>query len=131
MGDKQRVGAAPPTDKKLVPKAGWQEYLQWLLGRRRRFLVREMSMLPTLSPGDTVLATLNGTVQVGDIAIAHHPTQANLLLIKRVKEIFYDGGVYLISDNTHEPSACDSRHFGVIAENQVIGCVTSRLASAS
>ena len=131
MGDEQRVETAFSASKKGVPKAEWQEYVQWLLRRRRRFLVRERSMLPTLAPGDTVLANLAAAVQVGDIAIARYPTQPNLLLIKRVKEIFYDGGVYLISDNTHEPSACDSRHFGVVAENQIIGCVTSRLASAS
>lgn len=113
-----------------IPKAGWGEYVQWFLGRRRRFVVRENSMMPTLMSGDTVLADMGAMAQLGDIAIATHPVQPNMLLIKRVQEIFYDGGVYLISDNTHEPSVRDSRHFGVVTASRIIGRVTSRLAAA-
>ena len=106
-------------------------------------------MVPTLMQGDTVLAEMSETVQVGDIAIVRwssfmdprlieqRPSQGDaisgaypLLLIKRGGEIFCDGGVYLISDNAKEPCARDSRHFGVIDSNQVIGYVTSRLASS-
>jgi phage repressor protein C with HTH and peptisase S24 domain len=137
------------TTGQLIPDAGWREYVRWLLGRRRRFVVRENSMVPTLMPGDTVLAEMGGSVEVGDIALvcwaggkpasgsrAQLPTQATVhtsspgrLLVKRVGEVFYDGGVYLISDNANEPNARDSRHFGVIAANRIIGRVTSRLAS--
>ncbi|MBT9317885.1 S26 family signal peptidase [Leptothoe spongobia] len=116
---------------KSIPKTGWSEYLQWFLGERRRFVVREMSMVPTLMPGDTVLAEMGAVVRLGDIAIASHPTKPDVLLIKRVQEIFYDGGVYLISDNVKELSARDSRHFGVIHADQILGRVTSYLASAS
>ncbi|MBE9066326.1 S24/S26 family peptidase [Leptolyngbya cf. ectocarpi LEGE 11479] len=119
---------------KALPQARWQEYGQWLLGQRRRFLVRENSMVPTLMPGDTVLAEMGVQVQVGDIAIARPPTTAatssERLLIKRVSEIFYDGGIYLISDNTEEPGVRDSRHFGIISTHRILGRVTSRLASA-
>ncbi|MEM7795082.1 MAG: S26 family signal peptidase [Cyanobacteria bacterium P01_C01_bin.118] len=120
-----------PIKKTVLPDAGWQEYLQWLLGRRRRFVVRERSMIPTLMPGDTVLAEIEGGLQSGDIAIASHPTHPGLLLIKRVQETFYGGGVYLISDNTEESTARDSRHFGVLTKDHIIGRVTSRLAVAS
>ena len=124
--------------KSVLRDAGWQEYLQWLLRRRRRFVVRENSMVPTLMPGDTILAEMGGTLNVGDIAIARvqkgqgvtPSSSAVLLVIKRVSEIFYDGGVYLISDNASEPRARDSRHFGVIEANCVIGRVTSRLATS-
>lgn len=122
--------------RKRIPNAGWGEYIQWLRRRRRRFVVRERSMVPTLMPGDTVLAEIGGTVQVGDIAIARVSPQkisnssSELLLIKRISEIFYDGSVYLISDNANELSARDSRHFGVVEAAQVLGRVTSRLASA-
>lgn len=115
---------------KAIPKAGWREYGQWLWGKRRRFVVRENSMVPTLRPGDTVLVEMGPGVQVGDVAIATHPIQSNMLLIKRVQDIFYDGGVYLISDNTEEPNVRDSRHFGVISASYIIGRVTSRLAMA-
>lgn len=89
-------------------------------------------MVPTLMPGDTVLAEMGVGVQVGDIAIALPPTatSSELLLIKRVGEIFYDGGIYVISDNTEEPGVRDSRHFGVISTHRILGRVTSRLASA-
>ncbi|NEQ51782.1 MAG: hypothetical protein F6K11_16845, partial [Leptolyngbya sp. SIO3F4] len=107
-------------DKKELPKMGYRECIQWFLGNRRRFVVRENSMLPTLRPGDTVLAEIGVSIHVGDIAIAMMQlSQATklmevippeLLIIKRVGEIFYDGGVYLISDNAMEPSARDSRH---------------------
>ncbi|MEA5466335.1 S26 family signal peptidase [Leptothoe sp. PORK10 BA2] len=116
--------------KLAIPEAGWGEYLQWFVGRRRRFVVRETSMVPTLRPGDTVLAAMGAEVQLGDIAIATHPLQPNMLLIKRVQEIFYDGSVYLISDNTTGPSVLDSRHFGVFTASTIIGRVTSRLATA-
>lgn len=118
------------TDKVVIPDAGWQEYLQWLLGHRRRYVVKERSMVPTLMPGDTVFAEIDGVVQTGDIAIATHPTHRGLLLVKRVQATFYDGGVYLISDNTEDATARDSRQFGVLAKDHVIGRVTSRLAAA-
>ena len=103
-------------------------------------------MVPTLMPGDTVLAEREVSICVGDIVVvrwhaagpsdplASKPLLASknssLLLVKRVSEIFYDGGVYLISDNAHEPNARDSRHFGVIAANHILGRVTCRLASS-
>ncbi|MEO0539543.1 MAG: S26 family signal peptidase [Cyanobacteria bacterium P01_A01_bin.105] len=122
-----------------IARASWREIFCWLGRRRRRYQVVERSMLPTLQPGDTVLAAplnlshkvLNGaragSVRVGDIVIARHPTQANLLLIKRVKETFYDGGCYLISDNLAEPTAQDSRSFGVIAADQLVARITCLL----
>lgn len=97
-------------------------------------------MVPTLMPGDTILAEMGVGAQVGDIAIALPPTARSvdpsaapstapdLLLVKRVSEIFYDGGVYVISDNTEEPGVRDSRHFGIIPAHHILGRVTSRLA---
>ncbi|MEO0869253.1 MAG: S24/S26 family peptidase [Cyanobacteria bacterium J06642_11] len=122
-----------------VLTAGWSDYVAWLLGRRQRFVVRENSMLPTLRPGDVVLAEIDVDVHVGDIVIVRYSSgkrthggetgsPSELLLIKRIDNIFYDGGLYLISDNTNAPDARDSRHFGVFSVDQVVGRVTSRLA---
>ncbi len=127
---------------RTIPQAGWVEYIHWLLGRRKRFVVRENSMVPTLMPGDTVLAEMGSVVEVGDIAIARWndrfaarsnslASPAEFLLIKRVSDIFHDGSVYLISDNANDPNVRDSRHFGVMAADQILGRVTSRLAAAS
>ncbi len=120
-----------PPENRAISSASWGEYAQWLVGRRRRFVVREDSMVPTLRSGDTVLAAMGARVQLGDIAIATHPLHPNMLLIKRVQDIFDDGSVYLISDNTHGPNVRDSRHFGVLTASGIIGRVTSRLATAT
>ena len=85
-------------------------------------------MVPTLMPGDTVLAEMGMSVEVGDIVILRR--SANLLIIKRVSEIFHNGGIYVISDNADASGARDSRHFGVMDTDQIMGRVTSRLASA-
>lgn len=87
-------------------------------------------MVPTLMPGDTILAAMGSVGQVGDVAIAPHPTRPDFLLIKRIEKISPDGGVYLISDNAEDPSVRDSRHFGAIAADHILGRVTSRLAAA-
>ena len=84
-------------------------------------------MLPTLRPGEDVLVVpINPTVGVspGDIVVFFHPQQPTLRLIKRVSEIFYDGGCYVLSDNAEEGS--DSRAFGVVDKSLLIGLVTSR-----
>ena len=99
-------------------------------------MVRDRSMVPTLMPGDTVLAAMASPIRVGDIAIATSPINSAVvssperLIVKRVRDIFYDGGVYLISDNANEPGVRDSRHFGVMAASRIIGRITSRLAAA-
>ncbi|MEO1592217.1 MAG: S26 family signal peptidase [Cyanobacteria bacterium J06632_22] len=116
-----------------LPRANWRELLLWLAGRRRRYQVVEQSMLPTLKPGDTVLAAPVATMRpmtVGDIVIVRQPLGSDRLLIKRVKETFYDGGCYLISDNLAEPTAQDSRSFGVVAADQMVARVTSVLLAA-
>lgn len=146
--DNGQLGNKPSPQAKMLPKAGWAECAQWLLGQRQRFVVRENSMVPTLMPGDTILAEMGVAVQIGDVAILRWRGEINdpecgrfasskvvnmpsdMLMIKRVSEIFYGGSVYLISDNTHEPSARDSRHFGVVEADKIIGRATSRLATA-
>jgi len=118
------------------PRTNWRELGLWLLRRRRRYQVVERSMLPALQPGDTVLAepvgpSSSAEIGVSDIVILRHPSRAGLLLIKRVKETFYDGGCYVISDNLAEPGAQDSRSFGVVAADQIVARVTSVLLTAS
>ncbi|EDX85828.1 nickel-type superoxide dismutase maturation protease [Synechococcus sp. PCC 7335] len=85
-------------------------------------------MLPTLHSGEDVLVhPLSRTVRLfpGDIIICRHPQRPSIRLVKRVTEAFYDGSCYVLSDNKSEGS--DSRSFGVVARELVIGRVTSRL----
>ncbi|MEM9805377.1 MAG: S24/S26 family peptidase [Cyanobacteria bacterium P01_D01_bin.56] len=129
-------------ENQTISQAGWSEYIFWLLGQRQRFIVRENSMVPTLMPGDTVLAEIGKTVHVGDIAIvrwknpsdetsATSVSASEFLLIKRVNHIFDDGALYLISDNLVDFSVRDSRHFGSLSVDKIVGRVTSRLAAAT
>ncbi len=85
-------------------------------------------MLPTLQPGaDVLVVPVHEGMPIlpGDIVVCVHPLKPGLRMIKRISETFYDGGCYVLSDNEKEGS--DSRSFGVVGRELVIGKVTSRL----
>lgn len=85
-------------------------------------------MLPSLRPGEDVLVMpVSATTKLSpnDVVVCFHPFKPNIRMIKRISEIFYDGGCYVLSDNAAEGS--DSRSFGVIERSLIIGKVTSRL----
>ncbi|NJL82172.1 MAG: nickel-type superoxide dismutase maturation protease [Chloroflexaceae bacterium] len=110
-----------------LPASNYRELFLWLLGRRRRFRVTGPSMLPLLRPGEEVLvqaiAKDSQGPQAGEIVIARHPDQPGLRLIKRVKAV--DGGLYFLQgDNDREST--DSRSFGAVPWEQILGKVTSR-----
>lgn len=101
--------------------------LRLLFGRRRRFRVNGASMLPVLHEGEEVLvderAYRKTLPQVGDIVVAHHPQQ-KIKLVKRVAEVLPNGRFVLKGDNLAESS--DSRAFGAVSHDQIIGRVTSK-----
>ena len=89
-------------------------------------------MLPTLQPEEDVLVvpihkTTHSSVGIspGDIVVCLHPLKPHIRMVKRVSETFYDGSCYVLSDNAAEGT--DSRSFGVVGPELVIGRVTSRL----
>lgn len=105
----------------------WREIGLWVLGKRWRFCIAENSMRPTLTPGEDVLVTpvsQSTTLSPGDIIVFFHPLKPTLRMVKRVSETFYDGSCYVLSDNEQEGS--DSRVFGVVGREFIIGLVTSR-----
>ncbi|MEO1391606.1 MAG: nickel-type superoxide dismutase maturation protease [Cyanobacteria bacterium J06634_5] len=105
----------------------WREIGLWVLGKRWRFCVTGNSMRPTLEPGEDVLVVpINPTLGIspGDIVVCLHPLKTHLRMVKRVSETFYDGSCYVLSDNAAEGS--DSRVFGVVGRELIIGKVTSR-----
>ena len=85
-------------------------------------------MQPTLLPGDMVLVDTRAYIvsmpQVGDIVLARHPYQKDVSIIKRVADIIPEGRLVLHSDNPHVGS--DSRQFGTIHQQRLIGRVTCR-----
>ena len=86
-------------------------------------------MLPTLRAGEEVLldrhAYDHAAPQVGDIVVAYHPEQPDLKIIKRVGEVLANG-LFLSSDNAGAGS--DSRQFGVVGMDMVVGRVNGRFS---
>ncbi|MCA9932878.1 MAG: nickel-type superoxide dismutase maturation protease [Anaerolineales bacterium] len=85
-------------------------------------------MFPLLQPGDEVLidprAFEKRPPQVGDVVMAQHPTQPGLKIVKRVTAVLPDDHYQISGDN---PSAStDSRTFGPVSRQQILGLVTSR-----
>jgi len=87
-------------------------------------------MLPLLSPGDELLinprAYRRRAPQPGDIVVVRHPFTPNLEIIKRVAFSDEHGYYHLRGDNPAEST--DSRAFGPVPRQQIMGQVTSRFA---
>lgn len=108
-----------------IPRAGALEAARWLLRKRRRFVVRGRSMLPTLPEGATVLVEPGATPSPGDVVVTRHPYVTGLTLIKRVAAVHPDGRAELRGDNPGE----SSHAFGTIRLGALVGVVRSQLAS--
>lgn len=106
----------------------FKEFLLWLFRRRRRFRITGNSMLPLLKPGDEVLLNPRAyhltPPQPGDIVVVRHPFQPELQLVKRVIRTLANEQYYLEGDNPAESS--DSRSFGPVRLEQILGQITSR-----
>lgn len=115
--------------RELVPTSSARDLALWLLRRRRRFRVTGMSMAPLLKPGDDVLVdpgAYRGRLPRRDeIVVVRHPFRSDIRLIKRVTEVAEDGRCRLQGDNPSEST--DSRTFGWVMPDRVIGRVTSRM----
>lgn len=104
------------------------DIILWLLGRRQRFRVEGLSMLPLLQPGDEVLvnrqAYRHSRPSVGNVVIVQHPQQLNLCLIKRVIAINENGDCFVQGDNSNYST--DSRVFGWVKPELILGLVTCK-----
>lgn len=104
------------------------DLLLWLLRLRRRFRITGHSMSPRLKPGDEVLVNPRAYRRTpptpGDIVIARHPYRRNVRLVKRVIAVLDDGRCLIEGDNPAEST--DSRSFGSVALEQILGRVTSQ-----
>ncbi|MCB0196201.1 MAG: nickel-type superoxide dismutase maturation protease [Anaerolineae bacterium] len=113
---------------KNLKTGGLREFVLWLVRRRQRFRVSGNSMQPLLQPGEEVLinpaAYLYTAPQPGDIVVVIHPYQPGLRMIKRLTAIG-DGHRYFVEgDNPAEST--DSRSFGPVGLEHIVGQVTSR-----
>lgn len=86
-------------------------------------------MSPSLHADDEVLVNLNAyrrqPPHVGDIVVALHPTQPDLQVIKRIKEVDNAGRFQLVGDNP-DPTRNSSI---LVPISLVLGRVTSRFAA--
>ncbi len=84
-------------------------------------------MLPTLRPGDRLLVRYAAPVTAGGLVLARFAD--GTLTVKRAvesRETRTGGpGWWLLSDNPDE--GVDSRHRGVVAEQDVVGVVVARV----
>ena len=82
------------------------------------------SMVPTLLPGDRVVAVRTLATRVGDVVAVADPRMASRLLVKRVVTVHADGGVEVAGDNP--AASTDSRTFGRVSGGGVRGRVVWR-----
>jgi nickel-type superoxide dismutase maturation protease len=93
--------------------------LAGLAARRfRRIEITGESMLPALEPGDRVVVVRAGRPRTGDIVACADPDKPNRTLVKRVVAVA--GHRYIVLGDNSDAST-DSRHFGPIDADSVIG----------
>ena len=106
----------------------YSEFFLWIFRRRKRFRVTGNSMQPLLQPGEEILinpfAYQKVSPQINDLVVAMHPHQEGLEIVKRIHRIDEDGTFFLLGDNLAHST--DSRSFGTISQEKIIGKVTSR-----
>ena len=79
--------------RQTLPSLALKDFFLWIIGRRRRFQVNGSSMLPILKSGDVVLVNSHAyklpdiTPIPGELVIVRHPTQSELLMVKRIVSI--------------------------------------------
>ena len=96
------------------------------LKRRKRFRIEGNSMLPLLKPHDQVLIRPGRSrLKKGDVVAVRHPHRTDLILIKEIKSMTDDGRIALGGLNGE--ASTDSRQFGAIDRQDIIGLVTSLL----
>jgi len=95
----------------------------------RRFRVEDESMRPTLEPGDYVLvnrwAYRFQSPKRGDLVVVQDPEAMDRFLVKRVADAAGPSQVHLAGDN--QPLSRDSRSFGPVSIDRIVGKVWIRL----
>ncbi|NEQ39100.1 MAG: nickel-type superoxide dismutase maturation protease [Okeania sp. SIO3I5] len=85
-------------------------------------------MFPLLKPGEEILVDTRAyrhfLPEIGDLVVAEHPLRQDLKIIKCVAFVNEKGDCFLMGENKEESS--DSRSFGCVSSQQIIGKVTSK-----
>lgn len=111
-----------------LPVAPTFALLKLLLPRWQRRRVNGRSMHPTLAEGSTVLLDTavyhRSSPQIGDIVLAQHPFEPHNKMLKRITAVTEDGRYFLQGDNPNNLASSDSRSFGPIQADQILGKIT-------
>jgi nickel-type superoxide dismutase maturation protease len=91
--------------------------------RPRRFVVSGPSMLPTLVSGDRLLVARIGRLSAGDLVVLRDPTNPSRLICKRIVS---SDGVHVVVQGDNVRASTDSRAFGPVPVEQVVGRVIRR-----
>ncbi len=99
-----------------------------------RVIVEGTSMQPTYNPLDWLLVHYGFFgkkflyLRLGDVVVIERESQPGIFYIKRIAEIALDGAgkksYYVLSDNE---SGTDSRKWGFLSEDEIIGNVITRI----
>ena len=85
------------------------------------------SMRPAFEPGDRLVVVPVARIVVGHVVAVRDPRRPDRVLVKRVRAVLPEG-YDVRGDN--EPASTDSRHFGPVRRNDVVGRVVFRYAPA-
>jgi len=91
----------------------------------RRVVISGPSMVPTLRPGDLVLARYGARTRPGDVVLARYRARPDRIVVKRAVRA-EDGGWWLASDNPFAEGAADSARFGPVPRENIVAVVLVR-----
>lgn len=106
----------------------WKDRLGVYFGLPKRLFALKVagnSMSPTINDLDVVLYERTKNVDIGDIVLLEHPYMQSVKIVKRVIEVNPNGRLTLAGDNPTEST--DSRAFGTVSLESILGKVTSKL----
>jgi nickel-type superoxide dismutase maturation protease len=87
--------------------------------------VTGQSMVPALRPGDWLLVRSGARIAPGNVVVARHPREEDVLIVKRAARREADGW-WLESDNQRAAGRQDSWDFGAVPDRLIVGRVVLR-----